>query len=213
MANTSDTFTTTPWPTTVFYSTDSRAALSDVSSTWLSNATLYNDVLLNSNNDSPPRKIFIPCDNAENLVDKATREVVEGLLLMTVLPQQFRGQQRSFIPPTSLELFGVTTNVINCMVFVRQGLRDRINLCLFSLALADTSFLLFMFLAKFFPFLGLFDRELGGYWRQKHLSTVLGPMMGTMIISNLMTMIISVERCICVVSPFTAKRFLKTRYM
>ena len=197
MANTSDAVTTTPWPTTAFYSTDSGAALFDVSGTWVPNATLYNDVLLNSTNDSPPRKIFIPCDNPENLVDKATREEVEGLLLMTVLP--------------SLELFGVTTNVINCMVFVRQGLRDRINLCLFSLALADISFLLLMFSAKFFIFLGLFDRDLGGYWRQKHLSTVLGPMMGTMNISNLMTMIISVERCICVVSPFTAKRFLKTR--
>lgn len=201
MANTSDAVTTTPWPTTAFYSTDSGAALSDVSGTWLSNATLYNDVVLNSTNDfasdSPPRKIFIPCDNAENLVDKATREEVEGLLLMTVLP--------------SLELFGVTTNVINCMVFVRQGLRDRINLCLFSLALADTSFLLFVFSGRFFPFLGLFDRELQEFWSEKYLSTVLGPMLGTMNISNLMTMIISVERCICVVSPFTAKRFLKTR--
>ena len=198
MANTSDAVTTTP-----FYSTDSGTALSYVSGIWLSNATLYNDVVLNSTNDfasdSPPRKIFIPCDNPENLVDKATREEVEGLLLMTVLP--------------SLELFGVTTNVINCMVFVRQDLRDRINLCLFSLALADTSFLLFMFSAKFFTFLGLFDRELGEFWSQKYLSTVLGPMLGTMNISNLMTMIISVERCICVVSPFTAKRFLKTRYM
>ena len=197
MVNTSDAFTTTPWPTTAFYSTDSGAALSDVSGTWLSNATLYNDVLLNSTSHSPPRKIFIPCDNAENLVDKATREEVEGLLLMTVLP--------------SLELFGVTTNVINCMVFVRQGLRDRINLCLFSLALADTSFLLFMFSGRFFPFLGLFDRELREFWSEKFLNTVLGPTQGTMNISNLMTMVISVERCICVVSPFTAKRFLKTR--
>ena len=201
MVNTSDAVTTTPWPTTAFYSTDSDAALSDVSGTWLPNSTLYNDVVLNSTNDfasdSPPRKIFIPCDNAENLVDKATREEAEGLLLMTVLP--------------SLELFGVTTNVINCMVFVRQGLRDRINLCLFSLALADTSFLLFMFSAKFFSFLGLFDRDLQGYWSQKHTNTVLGPMLGSMNISNLMTMVISVERCICVVSPFTAKRFLKTR--
>ena len=202
MANTSDAVTTS-WPTTAFYSTDSGAALSDVSGTWLSYATLYNNVLLNFTNDfasdSPPREIFIPCDNPENLVDKATREEVERLLHMAVLP--------------SLELFGVTTNVINCMVFVRQGLRDRINLCLFSLALADISFLLFMFSAKFFTFLGLFDRDLEGYWRQKHISTVVGPMLGTMIISNLMTMIISVERCICVVSPFTAKRFLKTRYM
>ena len=201
MANTSDAVTKTPWPTTAFYSTDSGAALTDVSGTWLSNATLYNDVVLNSTNDfasdSPPRKIFIPCDNAENLVDKATRDEVEGLLLMTVLP--------------SLELFGVTTNVINCMVFVRQGLRDRINLCLFSLALADTSFLLFMFSAGLFPFLGLFARELEEFWSEKYLSTVLGPMQGTMNISNLMTMVISVERCICVVSPFTAKRFLKTR--
>ena len=192
MANTSDAVTTNP-----FYSTDSGTALHDVSSTWLPNATLYNDVLLNSTSDSPPRKIFIPCKNAENLVNKATRKEVEGLLLMTVLP--------------SLELFGVTTNVINCMVFVRQGLRDRINLCLFSLALADTSFLLFMFSGRFFPFLGLFDRELGEFWSEKFLSTVLGPMLGTLNISNLMTMIISVERCICVVSPFTAKRFLKTR--
>ena len=204
MANTSDAVTTTPWPTTAFYSTDSGTALTDVSGNWLSNATLYNDVVLNSTNDfasdSPPKKIFIPCDNPENLVDKATREEVEGLLLMTVLP--------------SLELFGVTTNVINCMVFVRQGLRDRINLCLFSLALADTSFLLFMFSAKFFSFLGLFDRDLPEvevYWSQKHTNTVLGPMLGSMNISNLMTMVISVERCICVVSPFTAKRFLKNR--
>ena len=106
MANTSDAVTTTPWPTTAFYSTDSGAALSDVTGTWFSNATLYNDVLLNSTNDfasdSPPKEIFIPCNNPENLVDKATREEVEGLLLMTVLP--------------SLELFGVTTNVFNCKV-------------------------------------------------------------------------------------------------
>ena len=130
MANTSDAVTTTPWPTTAFYSTDSDAALSDVLGTWLSNATLYNNGVLNSTNDfvtdSPPsQRVFLPCDNPENLVDKATREEVEGLLLMTVLP--------------SLELFGVTTNVINCMVFVRQGLRDRINLCLFSLALSRRS--------------------------------------------------------------------------
>ena len=202
MANTSDAVPTTLWPTTAFYSTDSGAALSDVSGTWFPNATLYNDVLLNSTtdfaSDSPPSpRVFLPCDNPENLVDEATAKQLERLLHMTVLP--------------SLELFGVTTNVINCMVFVRQGLRDRINLCLFSLALADTSFLLLIFSAKFFSFLGLFDGELEEYWSQKYLNTVLGPMLGTMNISNLMTMVISVERCICVVSPFTAKRFLKTR--
>ena len=176
--------------------------LSSASGAWLSNATEYNATTIKSTNDNasvspPPRKPFLPCNNPENLVDEATAAQVERLLLMTLLPL--------------LEFFGITTNVINCVVFVKQGLRDRINLCLFSLALADISFLLLIFSAKFFSFLGLYDKDLEEYWRQKYLNTVLGPLMGTMNISNLMTMIISVERCICVVSPFTAKKFMKTR--
>ena len=59
MANTSDVVTTTPWSTSAFYSTDSGAALSDVTGTWLCNATLYNDVLNSTNefaSDSPLKK-------------------------------------------------------------------------------------------------------------------------------------------------------------
>ena len=195
MAGASDAVMTTLWPTSSFY-------YSDDSSTWVSNVTEYNNVVGNSTNDnrvSEPVQIFLPCNNPENLIDEETGKQVEHLLQIILLP--------------SLELFGVITNVINCVVFVKQGLRDRINLCLFSLALADTSFLLLMFTAKFYSFLSLFDKDAGEYWSQKHLNTVLGPLFATMNISNLMTMIISVERCICVLSPFTAKKFLKTRYV
>lgn len=194
MANTSAAVTLIQTHSTSSYLQDS----------WLFNATGYNDIntTIANNSDnlteiSTQNKLFLPCNNLENLVDEATAEQVERLLHLTALPL--------------LEVFGVVTNVINCFVFTRQGLKDRINLCLFSLALADISFLLLSFAAKFFSFLGLFDEDLEEYWSQKYLNTVLGPMLGTMNISNLMTMIISLERCICVVSPFTAKKFLKTK--
>ena len=92
--------------------------------------SFYNGSNRTSGQDAP----FVPCNNPHNLLDKATAAQVERLLHLTLLP--------------SLELFGVITNVINCLVFVRHGLRDRINLCLFSLALADVCFLLLIFSAK-----------------------------------------------------------------
>ena len=41
----------------------------------------------------------------------------------------------NFVPVVSL--LGVVGNALNVAVFFRQGLRERVNVCLFSLALAD----------------------------------------------------------------------------
>ena len=41
----------------------------------------------------------------------------------------------NFVPLVSLR--GVVGNTLNVAVFFRQGLRERVNVCLFSLALAD----------------------------------------------------------------------------
>ncbi|KAK7476649.1 hypothetical protein BaRGS_00032124, partial [Batillaria attramentaria] len=60
-------------------------------------------------------------------------------------------------------LCGVTMNVINMAVFCRQGLRDRVNLCLFSLALSDSGFNLFHFAARN-SLLYFFDDRLAEYW-------------------------------------------------
>ncbi|XP_025079719.1 uncharacterized protein LOC112555500 [Pomacea canaliculata] len=79
--------------------------------------------------------------------------------------------------------------------------------------LADCVFLLLFSTAKFYSFLGLFDWSLEAYWSQRYLDTVLGLMLGTANVSNTITAIISLERCICVLSPFLAKKFFKTRYM
>lgn len=164
-----------------------------------SDYTLRNITELEKDEEQTSTKTFLPCKNPDNPIDEKTAKLVERTLLTTVM--------------TFLEIFGVSTNIINMAVFHRQGLRDRINLCLFSLALADCVFLLIIFAAKFHSFLGLFDANLEEFWSQKYLNTLLGFVLGTMNISNTVTAIISVERCICVLSPFIAKKFLKTRYM
>nr|KAG5705547.1 hypothetical protein BaRGS_009200 [Batillaria attramentaria] len=56
--------------------------------------------------------------NGSGLLSASTLEKFEVVVNAGILP--------------ALVVFGVTMNVINMAVFARQGLRDRINLCLFS---------------------------------------------------------------------------------
>ena len=46
-----------------------------------------------------------------------------------------------------VSLLGVVGNALNVAVFFRQGLRERVNVCLFSLALADLAVSTLYFLA------------------------------------------------------------------
>ncbi|KAK7495412.1 hypothetical protein BaRGS_00013351 [Batillaria attramentaria] len=84
-------------------------------------------------------------------VSDATIKLVENVVNGGILPV--------------LVLFGVTGNVINMAVFVRQGLGDRINLCLFSLALSDAGFNVSHLLSRIYTFFYLFDHALGNFWK------------------------------------------------
>ena len=64
---------------------------------------------------------------------------------------------------------------------------------------------------KMFTVVKLIDQEVGNYWEQRQNNTVLGAYLGFLNISNAMTTVIAVERCICIVAPFKAKTFLKTK--
>ena len=66
---------------------------------------------------------FVPWDNPDNLVSLEVEAFAERLKGAIVLPLLF--------------LIGGPANVINMAVFYKQGLRERINLCLFALSLAD----------------------------------------------------------------------------
>ena len=71
---------------------------------------------------------FFPWDNPDNLASLEVEAFAERLKGAIVLPLLF--------------LIGGPANVINMAVFYKQGLRERINLCLFALSLADELYLL-----------------------------------------------------------------------
>ena len=76
---------------------------------------------------------FVPWDNPDNLVSLEAEAFTERLKGAIVLPLMF--------------LIGGPANVINMAVFYKQGLKERINLCLFALSLADELYLIYcMFL-------------------------------------------------------------------
>ena len=77
----------------------------------------------------------------------------------------------------------------------------------------DTGFLLFLMCGKSYALVSLWDSEAGNYWQQRYNGTVLGSYLAFIITSNAITALIALERCICVVSPFRAKKFFKTKYV
>lgn len=111
-------------------------------------------------------------------------------------------------------LVGIPTNTISCLVFWRQGLQDRMNLCLFSLALADCLHLLCSF--TIFPlssFLHWYDKNLGEEYYLKSLNSLISLFHGFRSTAGFIGMVIALERCVCVVIPFRASTLIRTRTM
>ncbi|KAL8597019.1 hypothetical protein ACOMHN_050118 [Nucella lapillus] len=106
--------------------------------------------------------------------------------------------------------WGVIANVINMAVFARQGLSDRIHMCLFSLAVSDTGFLLSLMCRKSYILINLVDPVAGNYWLN-HSTMVAGCYMGFLSVSNFITALIAAERCLCILSPLKAARLFKTK--
>lgn len=111
-------------------------------------------------------------------------------------------------------VFGVPTNIINCIVFWRQGLKDRMNLCLFTLALVDVFYLMFMFTVfSVSSFIGFVDKSLGDEYYLKSAVMFIGVAFAFRLTSWFITMVIAVERCVCVTFPLSVHSLLKTRTM
>ncbi|KAK7495414.1 hypothetical protein BaRGS_00013353, partial [Batillaria attramentaria] len=89
--------------------------------------------------------------NGSGLLSASTLEKFEVVVNAGILP--------------ALVVFGVTMNVINMAVFARQGLRDRINLCLFSLAISDSGFLLAHLASRIYILFYLFSSSLGDVFK------------------------------------------------
>ncbi|KAL8583086.1 hypothetical protein ACOMHN_008524 [Nucella lapillus] len=115
---------------------------------------------------------------------------------------------------TVLGLVGLPANVLNMLVFYRQGLRDKMNLCLFALASVDFLYLLCMFLSTLycppaFVSHSLWEQVFKWYTR----TYTINFMYAFWYSSGTLTAIIATERCICVVWPLKSATFFSTKSM
>lgn len=111
-------------------------------------------------------------------------------------------------------LIGIPTNILNCLVFGRQGLQDRMNLCLFSLAFVDLSYLLCA--VVMYPvgsFLTFENERIGDEYQTKFITALFGVSLALRTTSRFIGVIIAVERCVCVVASLIASTIMRTSVM
>ncbi|KAL8569081.1 hypothetical protein ACOMHN_054227 [Nucella lapillus] len=106
-------------------------------------------------------------------------------------------------------LVGIPGNVLCCAVFLKQGLLDRINLLLFWLAVADLTSLAAQLLLM--PGCYLVDPLHVANW-SVIVNTKIVPINWCLtFVSGMLVLLLSVDRCVSVVAPFKAQRFLTYR--
>ncbi|XP_076464815.1 uncharacterized protein LOC143296669 [Babylonia areolata] len=111
-------------------------------------------------------------------------------------------------------LIGGPGNVINMAVFYKQSLKDRVNLCLFALALADVIHLIMSMLHHGEQlYLQLTTKEKFGPVDTFLTNNNLLGLMGFSYVSYILSAIIATERCLCVFNPLKFQTMLRTRTM
>ncbi|XP_076467605.1 uncharacterized protein LOC143298609 [Babylonia areolata] len=99
-------------------------------------------------------------------------------------------------------------------VFYKQGLKDRVNLCLFALSLADGLYLIMSILNHGEQLHSQFTAgEKYGPFMMFIANNNLLVLMGFSFISPILSAIIAMERCLCVYNPLKFQTLIRTRTM
>ena len=143
---------------------------------------------------------FLPWDNPTNVISAKTEDLVRRWKNALVLPVLF--------------LIGGPANVINMAVFYKQGLKERVNLCLFALSLADGMYLIqTIFISGEQLHLQFTTKEWFGPMMRFMVNNNLIGFMGFSFVSQVLSAIIASERCLCVLCPLRFQTLLQTRTM
>lgn len=110
-------------------------------------------------------------------------------------------------------LIGGPTNIINCLVFYRQGLKDRMNLCLFSLSFADILYILGLNILNLFSLGNDINESMFEESYKKVKTVFTGAIYGFRMVSNCYRTIIASERCLCVLFPLHVTTLIRTSAM
>ena len=144
---------------------------------------------------------FLPWDNLDNIVSAEVENIARRLKDGVFLPILF--------------VIGAPANVINMAVFYKQGLKERVNLCLFALSLADELYLIqAMFVFGIDQLQQQFASKAGfGPMTRFMINNNLIGFFGFTFTSQVLSAIIASDRCFCVLSPLRFQNLLRTRTM
>ncbi|XP_076472599.1 uncharacterized protein LOC143302000 [Babylonia areolata] len=144
-----------------------------------------------------PFSTFAPWLQPEDLVSFATQQAFNRFTNVYLL--------------TVLLFVSVPCNVVNLIVFWKHGLKERINLCMFCLALAD---LLTVAPHFVWNFDGLYSEISGAPYRflvmKVCVNTMVHSLAGFIYVSGFLCTLIALERCLCVLSPLKAQSSIPT---
>ena len=162
-------------------------------------------VYINKSVNSIPENCIIvginatdPQNNPHNLISLETEQLFDRIKATVIIPVLF--------------LIGFPANCINMAVFFKQGLKERINLCLFSLALVDLIYVctVFVFYAERLYTQFTDDQRFGPVHQYMTHKRIIA-LFGFGYVDLLLVALVSTERCICVLFPLRAQRFIKTK--
>ena len=108
-------------------------------------------------------------------------------------------------------ILGMPGNVLNAVVFFRQGLKDRITLMLFVLAIVDFFNLFFYFSFNVSCFIQPLDPVLALNVKMLQYAQVLYLNMLAGCLSIALVTVLSVDRCVAITWPLKAPRLLTYR--
>ena len=142
---------------------------------------------------------YLPWDNPDNIFS-AEVEQISRRLKNTAVPIFF--------------IIGGPANVFNMAVFYKQGLKERVNLCLFALSLADELYLIqiLFFYGEQVRLQFTTSESFGPLMRFMFNNNLVG-FFGFYFVSQVLSAIIASERCLCVLSPLRSQTLLQTRTM
>lgn len=152
-----------------------------------------------SENDSRICFLTSSSDGSEDLISPETELFISKLKSAVIIPLLF--------------LFGGPANVLNMMVFFKQGLQDRVSLCLFCLAVVDFTTVTFSFV--------LFAEQMFMFSSPERYGQVFQTLTHHKVLlfyntgygATFLSTITACERCLFVLMPLRARLLLKTKYM
>lgn len=111
----------------------------------------------------------------------------------------------------AVTVFGTISNCINCVIFVKQGFSDTINISLLCLAISDICSLMSIMWSNLCFTPALRDSEIPMATYEVHLITGSWPHVIFTRTTGWITAFISLERCVCVILPLKVKTIFTRR--